>query len=69
MQPLENNKDPFKVLRGDSKAVVPHGKDPFLAAVFLGGDVYMRSGCTAVLNCVPNEVLKYLHQLGIVGRK
>ena len=62
MQSLEKNEDPFKVLRINSHAIVSHGEDPFLAAVFRGRDVYLRDFGAAVFDCVPHEVLKYLGQ-------
>jgi hypothetical protein len=66
VQPLEKDKDPLKVLRINPQAIVSHGKDPFRATVFPGRDVYAWDFGTAVLNCVPDEVLKYLGQLRII---
>src|ERR1700724_2760656 len=48
VQPLEKNEDPLKVLRFNPQAIVPHGKDPFIATVFRGGDMYLREFGTAV---------------------
>src|ERR1700724_4707847 len=42
VQPLEKDEDLFKVLRVNSHPIVSHGKDPFLATVFRGRDVYLR---------------------------
>ena len=66
MQPLEEDKDPFKVLWGNPQAIVANGKDPFAVTVFRGRDVYTRYFGAAILDCVPDEVLKYLSQLGFV---
>src|ERR1700724_871914 len=68
VQPLEKDEDPLKVLRINPQAIVAHGKEPFMATVFPGRNVYVRDFGTAVLNCVPHEVLKYLGQLRIIRR-
>jgi hypothetical protein len=66
MQTLEKDEDPLKVPGVDPQSVVTHGKDPFMSAVFRCGDVYLRDFGTAVFDCVSDEVLKYLSQLGFV---
>ena len=69
MQPLEKDEDLFKVLGSDPQAIVAHGKDPLVVTVFRGGDVYTRKLGAAVLDSVPDEVLKYLSQLRLeIGR-
>jgi hypothetical protein len=52
----------------DSKAIVSHGKDPFIASVFRRRDVYMRDGGTAVFDYLPDEVVKGLDHLRIICR-
>ena len=66
MQSLEKNEDPFKVLRINPEAVVAYGKDPFIATVFRGGDMYARDFGTVIFDCVPDKVLKYLTQLRFI---
>ena len=62
MQALKQHKDPFKVLRFYTQAIVLHGKDPFSVAL-AGGDVYARCLGTTILNGITDEVLKHLGQL------
>src|SRR6202030_3760503 len=68
MQPLENYEDPFEVLRVNSHAIVLHTKNPFIATVLCGRDVYVRSFGGAVFDCVSDEILKKLDQLRFVHR-
>src|SRR5438445_1554668 len=68
VQALKKDEDPFKVLWVNSHAIVPHGKNPFLATVFGGRDMHVRHFGAVVFDGVPDEVLKYLGQLRIVRR-
>jgi hypothetical protein len=69
VQPLEKDKDTFKVLGGNAQAIVAHGKNPFIVIVFRSRDVYARGFGAAVLDCVPDEVLEHLGQLRFVRPK
>ena len=68
VQTLEQNEDPFKVLRLDPQAVIAHAEDPFPVTVTRDRDMNAGGVGTAVLDCVADEVLKDLGQLGVVRR-
>ena len=40
VQPLKKDEYPFEILRLNPQAIVPHGKDPFLARLIRCRDVY-----------------------------
>src|SRR2546426_12839413 len=49
VQPLKHNENLLEVLRVDAKSVVSHGKDPFVAAIFIGRDLDARGLRTSIL--------------------
>src|SRR5579863_254394 len=68
MQASENHKYAFGMLGGDADSVVRHRKYAFLPRQLCADSNQRRLG-TAKLDCVPDQILKYLHQLGTIGHQ
>src|SRR5258708_5538084 len=66
VQPLKNHENSFEILGVDSHAIVPYGKDPILAAIFCGSDVYARLFDAAIFDRIANEILKHEDQLHFI---
>jgi hypothetical protein len=66
VQALEKDEDLFKVSRVDPESIVSYGKNPVIATGLRGGEVHVGDFGTSVLDCVPDEILKYLGQLRVV---
>src|SRR5580704_8817245 len=57
VQALKHDENLLEILRLDSKPIVLHGEDPFVVAIFLGGDVDARRFRAAVFEGVADDVL------------
>src|SRR5437899_652688 len=66
VQPLEDDKDAFKVLLRNADAIIAHGKMP-ATRLLLHADPNLQRPFTAELNRIADEVLKKLHQLDAIA--
>src|SRR5687767_2352591 len=66
MQPLEQTKNPVKVLRIDADPVVLDRKQPLRSGILDGADMDLRDGVAVILDRVADEVLKQLNQLRFI---